>query len=59
METSELLEAGSDLGVESLQSRSMKAGRHGSDGEHHFTEGGAVTKQLQGHLGVRQFPKSL
>ena len=37
----------------------VKAGRHSPNGEHHFAERGAVTKQLQCHLRVWQFAQGL
>ena len=45
------------MSIKGVKGCSVEAGRHGPAGEHHFAEAGAAEKQLQGHLGVGQFPE--
>ena len=59
VETRELLKAPPNMVVEGAKSIGVERRRDGSDGENHFTEAGAVAKELQGDLGVRQLTKSL
>jgi len=59
VETRELLKGPPNMVVEGSKSIGMERRRDGSDGENHFTEAGAVAKELQGDLGVRQLTESL
>ena len=59
VETRELLKAPPNMVVEGAKSIGVERRRDGPDGENHFTEAGAVAKELQGDLGVRQLAESV
>ena len=52
MKARKLLKAAAHVGVEGLQSLSMKTGKDGSDGVDHLAKTGAAPEQLQSHLWV-------
>ena len=59
VEASKLLEASADLVVEGFQGVGVVTGGHHPDGVNHFAEAGAATKQLEGHLRIRNFTQRL
>ena len=59
VQTGEVLKARPDQVVERAQGSAVEAGRHRSDREDHFAEGGAVAQELQSDLGIRQLAEGL